>query len=202
MREITKRQTEVLNFIKQFVADHHFPPTIREIGTHFEISPKAAHDHVKALKKKGFIHWDGYRSRAIEILDEEKSDPEFLEIPLLGNVAAGLPLLAEENLEKIIKFPSDNLKIHKEYFALRVHGDSMINAGIHDGDVAIIQLQNTAVNGNIIVARVNDDAVTLKRFYKESNRVRLEAENPDYQPIYTQNVKILGKLSCLVRNYD
>lgn len=199
MKNLTKRQSEVLSFIKSFIDKHKYPPTIREIAQDFEISVKGAYDHVKALEKKEVISCDTNRSRAIEIRSESNEN-EILSIPILGNVAAGIPLLASENLEGHISIPSNSLK-NGDYFALNVMGDSMINAGILDGDTAIIRQNPTAENGEIIVAMI-DDAVTLKRFYKEQNRVKLQAENEAYPPIYTQNIKILGKLVKIFRNYD
>lgn len=201
MKAITKRQTEVLDYIKGFIDDHRFPPTIREISEHFTISVKGAYDHVKALEKKGCIRLDNNRSRTIEVLgqDADRAD-RMLEIPILGNVAAGLPLLAEENLEGTVKLPADYLGAGN-HFALHVRGESMRDAGIMDGDLAVFRQQQVANNGDIVVAMVND-AFTLKRLYREKNRIRLQAENPDYPPIFTQNVRILGKLAHLLRNYE
>ena len=203
MKALTKRQKEILDFIKQYIATHKFPPTIREISQNFEISVKGAYDHVKALEKKNYLKCDTNRSRAIEVLDSDESYPveaEIINIPLLGNVAAGKPLFAEDNFEGTIPFPANRL--HKgQHFALHVRGDSMQDAGILDGDVAIFRHQNIANNGDIVVATV-DEAVTLKRFYKEKNRVMLKAENPVYPPIYTQNVRVIGKLATIIRNYE
>jgi repressor LexA len=201
MREITKRQKEVLSFIKSFIAAHKYPPTIREISTNFGISVKGAYDHVKALERKGFIALNNNRSRTIEVLDSEDSDRDALvSIPLLGRVAAGRPLFADENYEGELRLPQELLG-NKQCFALHIRGDSMEGAGIFSGDVGVFAHQNTAENGQIVVATV-DEAVTLKRFYKEKNRVRLEAENPNYPSIYTQNVRILGKLIHLIRSYE
>ncbi|SRR6056297_1217609 len=202
MKALTRRQKEVLNFISHFIEDHSYPPTLRETAGHFNISVKAVFDHVKALEKKGKIRCDFNRSRAIEIArpqSEEKN--ELAEIPLLGNVAAGKPLFAEENLEKMLTFPASSLK-GGNYFALNIKGDSMQDAGILDGDTAVFIQRNTAHNGDIVVARVNEEAVTLKRFFHEKNRIKLKAENPVYPPIYAQNVTILGKLEFIVRKYD
>lgn len=199
MKDLTKRQSEVLEFIRTFIESHKYPPTIREIAQNFEISVKGAYDHVKALEKKNVISCDTNRSRAIEICSDGNEN-ELLSIPLLGHVAAGVPLLASENFEGYISVPSNMLRTG-DYFALNVKGDSMINAGILDGDTAIIKQKPTAENGEIVVAMI-DDAVTLKRFYKEKNRVKLKAENEDYPPIYTQNIKILGKLVKIFRNYE
>ncbi len=201
MKDLTKRQKEILDFLRNFITNHKYPPTIREIATSFKISVKGAYDHVKAIEKKGYIRCDFNRSRAIEILEESKREEDLVEIPLIGNVAAGIPLFAEENWERILKFPAEEFR-KGTYFALRVKGDSMMNAGILDGDTAIFLQKHTANNGDIIVAMVNEEAVTLKRFFKEKNRIKLKAENPVYPPIYTQNVKILGKLECLIRNYE
>lgn len=199
MKNLTKRQSEVLNFIKSFIDSHKYPPTIREIAQNFEISVKGAYDHVKALEKKDVIICDTNRSRAIEVCSGEEKK-EILSIPILGHVAAGIPLLATDNFDGYISIPSDMLK-PGEYFALNVKGDSMINAGILDGDTALIKQKPTAENGEIIVAMI-DDAVTLKRFYKEKNRVKLQAENDAFSPIYTQDIKILGKLVKILRDYE
>ena len=202
MRPLTNRQEEVLGFIRGFISSNKYPPTIREISDHFSISVKGAYDHVKALEKKERIHCDTNRSRAIEVLGDTSSsaEPSVLEIPILGNVAAGVPLLAEENYDGTVAVPKSSLG-NKQYFAVNVHGDSMVGAGIMDGDTAIIAQQAVANNGDIVVAMV-DEAVTLKRFYKEHNRVQLKSENPAYPPIYTRDVRILGKLARIVRSYE
>lgn len=200
MKAPTSRQTEVLDFIKSFLAGHKYPPTIREVAAHFGISVKGAYDHVKALEKKGLIACDNNRSRAIEIIEESSdSDPSQRQVPVLGHVAAGMPLFAEENNEGFLSLPSSMVG-NGEVFALRVEGESMIGAGIMDGDVAVFAQQAQAENGQIVVAMV-EEAVTLKRFYKEKNRVRLQAENPAYPPIYTADVRILGRLVALIRSY-
>ena len=124
-----------------------------------------------------------------------------MQIPILGRVAAGKPLFAEENFEGTINMPATRLG-KGNFFALHVAGDSMQDIGILDGDMAIFNQKNTAENGDIVVAMINDEAYTLKRFYREKNRIKLKAENPVYPPIYTQNVKVLGKLKCIVRDYD
>ncbi len=201
MKKLTNRQTEVLGFLRDYFSDHHYPPTIREIASFFSISVKGAYDHVKALEKKGHIRSGSSKSRAIEIIADTENREEILEIPILGNVAAGLPLFAEENHEGNVRIPANQLS-RGEHFALQVKGDSMQDAGILDGDTAVFLKTESAANGDIIVARVNDEAVTLKRFYREKNRVKLKAENPVYPPIYTQNVRILGKLQYLLRNYE
>lgn len=201
MKKLTNRQNEVLSFIRNYLGEHRYPPTMREIAAFFSISVKGAYDHVKALEKKGVIRLGSSKSRALELIGEEDNQEEVLEIPILGNVAAGLPLFAEENLEGNVKIPASQLK-RGEHFALQVKGDSMQDAGILDGDTAVFLKTETADNGDIIVARINDEAVTLKRFFREANRVKLKAENPVYPPIYTQNIRILGKLQRLLRNYE
>jgi len=202
MKGLTKRQEETLNYIKDYIQQHSYPPTIRELASFFNISVKGAYDHIKALEKKGRIRCDGNRSRTIEILDKKPvSEPETIEIPILGKVAAGLPLFAEENYDGSLNMPACNFKTGN-FFALHVSGDSMQDIGILDGDLAIFNQKNTAENGDIVVAMINDEAYTLKRFFREKNRIKLKAENPVYPPIYTQNVKVLGKLKCIVRDYD
>lgn len=202
MKGLTKRQEETLNFIKYYIDKHSYPPTIREMAASFNISVKGAYDHIKALEKKGRIRCDGNRSRTIEIIDNENENkPETVNIPILGKVAAGLPLFAEENYDGMLNMPAARFSNGK-FFALHVSGDSMQDAGILDGDIAIFTHRQTAENGDIVVAMVNDEAYTLKRFFREKNRVKLKAENPVYPPIYTQNVKVLGKLKCIVRDYD
>ncbi len=200
MIKLTKRQEEVLNFIRQYIQDHKYPPAIRDIAESFNISVRGAYDHIKALEKKEQIHCDLKRSRAIEIINDNTEDDSFIKVPLLGSVAAGIPLFAEENYDGSVKIPANVLSTG-EHFALRVSGDSMQDAGILDGDLAVFHHQNTANNGEIILAKINDESVTLKRFYKEKNRVMLKAENAQYSPIYTQDIKILGKLKYLVRQY-
>jgi repressor LexA len=202
MKGLTARQEETLNYIRKFIDEHSYPPTIRELASSFNISVKGAYDHIKALEKKGRIKCDGNRSRTIEILDKKnEAEPETVQIPILGKVAAGTPLFSEENLDGVLNMPAARFNKGK-FFALHVSGDSMQDIGILDGDVAIFNQKSTAENGDIIVAMINDEAYTLKRFYREKNRIKLKAENPVYPPIYTQNVRVLGKLKCIVRDYD
>jgi len=202
MKGLTKRQQEVLENIKSYIHSHRYPPTMREIAEHFHISVKGAYDHIKALEKKEYLKCNLNRSRALELikdLDVYKEDKS-QGIPLLGSVAAGKPLFAEENMEGSIRLPADFLRGGK-HFALKVKGDSMKEAGILEGDLAVVRHQSTAENGDIVIALV-DEAVTLKRFFLEKNRVKLQSENPAYLPIYSQNVRVLGKLAFLIRNYE
>ncbi|MBN2617433.1 MAG: repressor LexA [Spirochaetales bacterium] len=198
MKGLTKRQSEILEYLKGFIDDNQYPPSIRDVAKFFNISVKGAYDHIKALEKKSFITCNNNTSRSIGIV-KEKEDLS-ISIPILGTIAAGGPIFAEENFEDYINI-SKNLLKNGNHFALNVIGDSMINAGILPGDIAIFKQQQTAENGTIVAAMI-DDSVTLKRFYKESNRIKLKAENDNFSPIYTQNVVILGKLVTLVRSYD
>ncbi|MDR2552856.1 MAG: transcriptional repressor LexA [Treponema sp.] len=201
MKEPTRRQGEVLDFITGYIRSHSYPPTIREVAEHFSISVKGAYDHVSALKRKERIRFEGKRSRTMKVLrtNSGRSCEWVEEIPILGVVAAGRPILAEENWDGSIPVHTSFLKKNREYFALKVKGDSMKDAGILDRDTALIQKQNTAKNGDIVVAVV-DEAVTLKRFFKETNRIRLQPENAAYNPIYSQDVRVLGKLAYVIRS--
>ncbi|MGM0431087.1 MAG: transcriptional repressor LexA [Spirochaetota bacterium] len=202
MKGLTKRQIEVVQFIQEYISDSTYPPTIREIAGRFDISVKAAFDHIKALEKKGIIKSSSNKSRSLEIVDQEYSpNVELVNVPLLGSIAAGTPLLAEENLERTLQITADMLG-SGTYFALHVQGDSMVEAGICDGDIAVIRQSPEAENGEIVVARIAEESVTLKRYFKEHNRIRLQPENQSYQPIYTQDMRILGKLHMIIRNYD
>jgi len=201
MKELTARQKEVLSYIAEYLRKHSYPPTIREIADNFGISVKGAHDHITALRKKGHLKQADKRPRTMGLTHAVKEDSSSLvEVPILGSVAAGAPILAEENFNGNIVLHRSMLKKNKKYFALKIKGDSMSGAGILEGDTAIIEKQNTVRNGEIAVA-VIDEAVTLKRFFKESARIRLQAENPAYKPIYSNDVRILGRLSGIIRNY-
>lgn len=202
MKQITERQQEVLNFISDFISENRYPPTVREIGEHFGISLRAVQDHIAALQKKGFLSQCQKRARSISVIsNSDMAQETFIgKIPLLGNVAAGKPLLSEENLDGYVNLTEPFVRPGKNYFALRVRGQSMVNAGILEGDLAVVEQAQTAVDGQIVVA-VIDNAITLKRFYKEADRVRLQPENPDFQPIYSTEVAIVGILSNIVRTY-
>ena len=201
MKGITDRQKEVLTFISSYTEANGYPPTVREISEHFEISIRAVQDHILALQKKGFLSQAQKRARSIKVLsDSDTSAPFVGRVPLLGTVAAGKPLLCEENLDGYLNLTEPFVRPGKSYFALRVRGQSMINAGILEGDLAVIEQTSTAVDGQIIVA-VIDDAITLKRYYKEAGRIRLQPENPAFQPIYCEDLRIVGILSNIVRTY-
>ena len=200
MREPTQRQLEVLSFIEEYLKNHAYPPTIRELADHFGISVKGAQDHITALKKKDLLKQGDKKSRTIELV-KKGSDSETLEIPILGTVAAGKPILAEENWEGSICLAKTLFKKSGEYFALKVKGDSMIGAGIMEGDIAVIEQRNMVRDGDIAVVML-EDCATLKTFYKETNRIRLQPENSNYSPIYcSYDVKIIGRLAHIMRSY-
>ena len=203
MKQITERQKEILNFISDYQAENSYPPTVREIGDHFGVSIRAVQDHITALQKKGFITQTQKKSRSIKVLVDERQKDQgmFMEkVPLIGTIAAGKPLLCEENYEGYVTLTEPFIRPGKNYFALHVRGQSMINAGILEGDLAIIEQTSTATDGKIVVA-VIDDAITLKRYFKEPSRIRLQPENPAFHPIYCQDVRIVGILTNLVRTY-
>ncbi len=201
MKDLTDRQRQVLDFIADFSEEHKFPPTVREIGLKFNISLRAVQDHIGALQKKGYLSQSQKRSRSIVVLkDMRPALQSIAKVPVLGTVAAGRPLLSEENIEDYISCPAPMIKPGRTYFALHVRGVSMKDAGIMDGDIAIIESCDTANEGEIVVA-VLDNAITLKRFFKEANRIRLQAENPDFPPIYKQEVTVAGRLAAIIRTY-
>lgn len=205
MKGLTDKQKKILAYIEKYSAEHGYPPTIREIGDIFSITAKGAYDHLKAIEKKGYINCVRNRSRAIELLKPlglglpGLPPDRSVQIPLVGRVAAGAPIIAEENIEEYLSFPKSMVKGDGLY-ALRVQGDSMKDAGIFDGDIAIIQKRDSAQDGEIIVALIDDDA-TLKYFYqdKEKNCARLEPANSAYKPIYTESLLVLGKLVGVYR---
>ena len=202
MKELTLRQKEILSFVKKYIYTHSYPPTIREIADYFTMSIKGAHDHITALKRKGVLKQSGKCPRTMELVKkgEDESMEIIMEIPILGTVAAGQPILSEENWDGTISIHRSMIKKNKKYFALKVRGDSMSGIGVMDGDMAIIEKQNVVRNGEIAVAVV-DEAVTLKRYFRENTRIKLQAENPAYKPIYCQNARILGRLAQIIRSY-
>jgi len=202
MKQITGRQQEVLDFISNFTKENNYPPTVREIGEYFGISLRAVQDHIAALQKKGYLSQTQKRARSLNVISRANLEPHAFvrKVPLLGTVAAGKPLLSEENLDGYVNLTEPFVRPGKSYFALRVRGQSMIEAGILEGDLAVIEQAQTAVDGQIVVA-VIDNAITLKRFYKEADRIRLQPENSSFQPIYATDVTIVGILSNIVRTY-
>lgn len=203
MEKLTKRQNEILNYIKRYIVSHGYPPTIREIGSELNLSsPATIHAHLANLEQKGFIKRQDAKNRAIELLvDNEyaKQDELTIEVPLLGKITAGSPIEAIENPDEYFALPSYLVPKTKEVFTLNVSGTSMINAGILDGDIVIVEKANNARNGEIIVAMTEENEVTLKTFYKEDGYFRLQPENDSMDPIILNNVTILGKAIGLYR---
>ncbi len=200
--ELTKRQREVLEFVRSEVHRRGFPPSVREIGQAVGLSSSSTvHSHLAALEDKGFVRRDPSKPRALEVLDYRDTErgvdvDEVRAIPLVGTVAAGAPILAAENIEETIPLPEEI--VGNATFVLRVKGDSMVGAGILDGDHVVVRQQETAENGDIVVALLEDEA-TVKRFFKEPDRIRLQPENPALEPIYAQDVVILGRVTAVFR---
>ena len=202
MKKPTKRQEEVLSFIAEYVHTHAYSPTIREVADFFSISVKGAHDHLVALKKKGLLKQGDKKPRTMELVKDGEEEKDFEDIPIYGTVAAGRPILAVENMDGSIKVEKSMLKSGKNYFALRVRGDSMKDAGIMDGDTAVIEQQNTVQNGEIAVVLL-DNAATLKTFYRENARIKLQPASPKYPAVYySHDVKVLGRLAHIMRSYN
>jgi repressor LexA len=203
-RELTDRQRQVLEFIKAETERQGFPPTVRDIGAAVGLSSSSTvHAHLEALEAKGLIRRDPSKPRALEVLSRHDDAPRRLvpanvvELPVVGSVAAGVPILAVENIETMISLPTEVVR-DDATFVLRVKGDSMIGAGIFDGDYVVVREQPTAANGDIVVAQIDDEA-TVKRFFREADRVRLQPENAAMEPIYTRDVTVLGKVVAVFR---
>lgn len=198
--KITAKQQEILNFIKSEILQKGYPPSVRDIcgAVHLK-STSSVHSHLETLEKNGYIRRDPTKPRAIEVIDDtfHNSRKEMVNIPVIGTVAAGQPILALENIEAYFPIPSEYLP-SGECFMLKVKGDSMVNAGIFDGDQILVQQQNTAENGDKVVALL-DDSATVKTFYKENGHYRLQAENDSMQPILVDKVSILGKVFGVLR---
>jgi len=196
---INNRQKQILKHIKDTLRSKGYPPSVREIGEAVGLSSSSTvHGHLAKLEELGFIKRDPTKPRAIDVLDEAPWRQKSLTpIPLIGKVTAGQPILAIENIEETYPLPTE-LVGEAETFMLTVQGDSMINAGILDGDLIIVRVQRSANNGDIIVAMIDEEA-TVKRFYKEHDRIRLQPENPAYEPIFSRDVTILGKVIGVFR---
>jgi len=191
-------QGKILEFIKQEVALKGYPPSVREIGEAVGLkSTSTVHGHLRRLESKGLLVRDAMKPRAMGLVEDDNSEERIRMVPMLGPVAAGSPILAEESSSDLVPVPSSLLG-DGQYFALTVRGDSMIQAGILHGDYIIVRQQAEANNGDIVVALVSDDA-TVKRFYREKGRIRLQPENPAMKPMYFQNVRILGKVVSVYR---
>ena len=203
MEQLTKRQEEILQYIKKFSATNGYPPTVREIGKELNLSsPATIHFHLTKLEEKEYIKKDGSKNRAIELLvPNEFADLEngLINVPSLGKITAGSPIEAIEMPNEYFTLPINLIPARKEIFTLKVEGESMINVGIYDGDIVIIERTNTAHNGDAVVAFTEDNEVTLKTFYKEDGYIRLQPENNNMEPIILDNITILGKAIGLYR---
>ncbi len=200
--KITAKQTEILEYIKQEILHKGYPPAVREIcaAVHLK-STSSVHSHLETLEKNGYIRRDPTKPRAIEILDDtfNLTRREVANVPILGRIAAGEPILATENLESYFPIPVEHMP-NQDAFILRVQGDSMINAGILDGDNILVKQQSHATNGEMVVALVEDSA-TVKTFYKEDEHIRLQPENDHMDPILLDDVRILGVVFGVLRFY-
>ncbi|MFD0711655.1 transcriptional repressor LexA [Paenibacillus sp. GCM10027626] len=204
MSKLSNRQQAILEFIKNEVREKGYPPSVREIGEAVGLaSSSTVHGHLDRLEKKGLIRRDPTKPRAIEILDQTISELPFpqaiAKVPVVGKVTAGMPITATENIEDYFPLPADRVG-DDNVFILSVMGESMIEAGIHDGDYVIVRQQPTAMNGDIVVAMTEDDEATVKTFYKEKDHIRLQPENATMKPIRLRNVTILGKVIGLFRD--
>ena len=198
--KITSKQQEILEYIKNTTLKKGYPPTVREICEAVRLkSTSSVHSHLETLERNGYIRRDPTKPRAMEILDDTfgLTRREMVQVPMIGTVAAGQPILAEENIEDYFPIPAELLP-NSQTFMLRIKGNSMINVGIFDGDQVIVEQTSTADNGDIIVALI-DDSATVKRFYKEDGHYRLQPENDEMDPIIVSELNVLGKVIALFR---
>jgi len=197
--DLTDKQKAILNYIKKETLLKGYPPSVREICSAVGIkSTSTVHGNLEKLEKLGLIRRDPTKPRAIEILDETFPQREIINLPIIGSVAAGMPILATENIEGHFPVPIDLYSTNNEMFILNVKGDSMIECGINDGDFLIVEQRTTAENGEIVVALI-DDSATVKRFFKEDDHIRLQPENSTMEPIIVQDCRIIGKAVGLFR---
>ncbi|MBA2475174.1 MAG: transcriptional repressor LexA [Actinobacteria bacterium] len=208
---LTGRQQEIWDFLVGYVGRRGYPPTVREIGEAVQLaSPSTVHAHLANLERAGYLRRDPTKPRALELLGLQRGaaevaplDGELRKLPLIGQIAAGGPLLAEQNIEEYLAVP-EPLTRGGEEFLLRVRGDSMVNAGILDGDIVVVRRQADARNGDIVVALAGDDEAadeaTVKRFFLEEGRIRLQPENDALEPIYARHVQVLGKVIGVFRS--
>ncbi len=195
---LTKKEEIILDYIKDRIDSDGFPPTIRDICKDLKISSTATvHYYLKKLENKNVIIRQGHMNRAIKIVEDENAKVESVDIPVVGQVAAGIPILAEENVEDYLPMPAHKLK-NGTNFLLKVVGDSMIDAGIHDGDYVLVNEQNHANNGDMVVALIDNEA-TVKNFYKEKDHYRLQPQNPAFEPIITTELHIVGIVHAVFR---
>ncbi|RJQ54336.1 MAG: transcriptional repressor LexA [Actinobacteria bacterium] len=201
-RGLTKRQREILDFILSQMHRKGYPPSVREIGLAVGLSSSSTvHSHLSALERKGYIRRDPTKPRALEVLDYRDTETPILQsqvrtVPVVGRIAAGAPLLAQENIEEVFPLPPE--LSGEDTFVLKVTGESMIEAGILDGDWLVVRQQETATNGDIVVALLGDEA-TVKRFFKENGRIRLQPENSSMEPLYPEEVRVVGKAVAVLR---
>ncbi len=205
--KISFRQEKILKFINQKIKESGYPPSVREIAKAVNLSSSAtAHSHLKKLEEKGYLKRNHSMPRAISLLSHSEDGTDnsinnnLVYVPVVGKIAAGKPILANENIEDYFPLTTDFIKGKKDVFMLHVRGDSMVNAGIFDRDYIIVRKQDTAINGEIIVALLEDEA-TVKRFFKTKKKVKLMPENDYMEPIIVDNVKILGKVIGVIRKY-
>ncbi len=205
MEKLTDRQKDILDVIKQAIAKNGYPPTVREIGAKIGLSSSATTQfHIKKLEEKGYIKKNATKNRTIELLvpnEYIENDEKIVSVPLLGKVTAGNPIEAIEMPDEFFSIPVSLIPSKKEVFTLKVNGESMINVGIYDGDIIIVQRQNTANNGDTVVAMTEENTVTVKTFYKEKDYIRLQPENDYMLPIILPNCTILGKVIGLYRKF-
>ena len=198
--KITKKQTEILEYIKSQILNKGYPPSVRDICEAVDLkSTSSVHSHLETLEKNGYIRRDPTKPRAIEIIDDNFNlvRREVVNVPIIGRVAAGQPILAVENVESYFPIPMEFMP-NEQCFMLKVCGESMINAGIFDGDTILVEQRQTACNGDMVVALVEDSA-TVKTFYQEADHIRLQPENDTMDPIIVTNCQILGKVFGVVR---
>ena len=206
--KISSRQEEILEFINKKIKEAGYPPSVREIAKAVGLSSSATvHSHLKKLEELGFLKRNPSKPRAISVISTHKQEPELnlsennlVFVPVLGNIAAGKPILAEENIEDYFPLTPDFVKGQNEVFMLNVRGDSMVNAGILDRDLVVVRKQETAINGEIIVALLEEEA-TVKRFFKGKSEIKLMPENDYMEPMIVKDVKILGKVIGIIRKY-
>ena len=205
MEQLTKRQSDTLKFVKEYIVSHGYPPTVREIGKAINVSsPATVQAHLNHLANKGYIRKENTKNRTIELLVENEyvdRNELVVDVPLLGKVTAGMPIEAIEQPDEFFSLPADILPRKETIFTLKVSGLSMINVGILDGDIVIVQKQKTANNGDIVVAMTEENEVTLKRFFKEEDHIRLQPENDQMDPIILPTCTILGKAIGLYRKF-
>ena len=201
MAQLSAKQQNVLDFIRRYTVEQGYPPSVREICDGLQLkSTSTAHGYLQRLEKRGYIRRDPSRPRAIEIIDQADMVRGVVPVSVLGSVTAGLPALAEQTYDDVFYLPTWLVEDHENSFILRIRGESMINAGINNGDHVIVERCPTANNGDIIVALIEEEA-TVKRFYKENGHYRLQPENDSMAPIIVDQMRVIGKVVGLIRKY-